>query len=505
MTALLETTPARSVVIPMYREAGRIGTSIATLKGSRIDDAGTELVFVDDGSDDGTADLVERLIVEHGLHARVIRLPQNEGKGAAVRAGMLAARGDHVAFVDADLSAGLDDVDRCLRLVEKDEADVVFASRAHAHSTIAVPQPAVRQLSGKIFNVVLRVLGLATISDTQCGLKAFRRDAAYKIFSELEMTGFSFDVEVLFRALQSGMRVVELPIVWKHVEESRVRALRDGIDMLREVTRLRRRLGRLPATPIGDTMAHETFDAMAKLEAEHWWFRAKRELALQYLADSASGGMAVDVGCGTGELVFALHELGETTVLGIDLSHYALTLACRAARSRGEEVQFTLASAERLPLPDNSASCLVSMDVIEHLDDDVAALREYARVVRPGGRMIVAVPAYQWAWSEHDEALGHRRRYTSRQLVERAAEAGLVIERVTHYHSWLTPVAYVMRRTPVRLLLRGSKKTAEEVSFVNPKVNELLLRVARAERRIGQRVRLPFGLSIMLVARVGTN
>jgi dolichyl-phosphate beta-glucosyltransferase len=493
--------PTRSVVVPMYREASRIGTSIDTIAQSALDDERTELIFVDDGSDDGTADLVASLLQQHGLRARVLRLDRNQGKGAAVRAGMLAAQGDVVAFVDADLSAGVDEVDRCLRLVEEDAADVVVASRAHPHSTIAVPQPALRQLSGKVFNLVLRLLGLASISDTQCGLKAFRRDAAHKIFSELAMTGFSFDVEVLYRALQNGMRVSEFPIVWKHVEASRVRPVRDGIDMLREVVRLRRALGRLPAVPIGDTMAHETFDAMAKLEAEHWWFRAKRELALQYIAEQSVSGLTVDVGCGTGELVFALHELGQQTVVGVDLSRYALQHANSKVLVREEAVSFLQASAEALPLGAASASCLVSMDVIEHLDDDVAALREYARVVEPGGLLLVAVPAYAWAWSDHDESLGHRRRYTASQLVERARAAGLEVEYVTHYHSWVTPIALLLRKTPLKLFLRGSKKTAEEVSFVHPLVNGVLLRLARAERRLARRMALPFGLSIMLVAR----
>lgn len=491
----------RSVVVPMFREATRIGTTFEALAGSPLHVPETEFVFVDDGSTDGTGDLVEQLIADHGINATLIRLDSNQGKGAAVRAGMLAAKGDVVAFVDADLSAGIDDVNRSLRMVEDDEADVVVASRAHENSTIAVPQPALRQFSGKTFNVLLKGLGLASISDTQCGLKAFRRDAAYKIFSELTTTGFSFDVEVIYRALQHGMRVVELPIVWRHVEDSRVRPFAHGVDMLREVVRLRRTLGRLPSTPIADSMHAESFDAMAKLEAKHWWFRAKRELALQYLADAGPTGVAADVGCGTGELAFALRELGYESVTGVDVSAYALGHARTRAVERGETVDFLQASADSLPFNDGSLSALVSMDVVEHLDDDVAALREYLRVVRPGGILIIAVPAYMWAWSSHDEALGHRRRYTAKQLADRASEAGLDVQRVTHFHSWLAPVAFVVRKTPLRLLLQGSSKTAEGTSFVHPVVNAMLLRVTRMERRVERRRTIPFGLSIMVVAR----
>jgi dolichyl-phosphate beta-glucosyltransferase len=502
MTTTDSSPPTRSVIIPMYREAERLGTTAHALAGSVLDDAGTELLFVDDGSDDATAETAERLIAEHGLRGRVLRLDRNRGKGAAVRAGMLAARGEAVAFVDADLSAGVEDVDRSLRVIEREEADVVLSSRAHRSSTIAVPQPMLRQASGKIFNLVLRLIGLTSISDTQCGLKAFTREMAHKVFSELTTTGFSFDVEVIYRAVQQGARIVELPIVWRHVEASRVRPVRDGFEMLREVVRLRRMLGRLPNRPIGDTMAHQNFDAMARLEADHWWFRAKRELALQYVADAGVGRVALDVGCGTGELAFALHELGADQVVGVDLSAYALHHARERAVARRESVDFMRASAERLAVADDAVSTLVSMDVVEHLEDDVAALREYKRVVAPGGLVIVAVPAYMWAWSDHDNILGHQRRYTASRLRAAAEAAGLEVQRVTYYHSWLAPAAFILRKTPAKLLLRGSSKTAEEASFVHPAVNALLLRITRLERRVERRHVLPFGLSIMLVSRV---
>ncbi|HWC38544.1 MAG TPA: class I SAM-dependent methyltransferase, partial [Acidimicrobiales bacterium] len=165
-------------------------------------------------------------------------------------------------------------------------------------------------------------------------------------------------------------------------------------------------------------MSQETFDSMAHVEREHWWFRAKRERALQQLGARPIGrGVAVDVGCGTGELASVLRGLRQHNVIGLDLSEHALTHANR--RLGGEFAsgfQLLRAEAEHLPLRTDSASMLVSMDVIEHLDDDRAALREYRRVVEPRGMVVVAVPAYQWAWSGHDEALGHRRRYTAKRL-----------------------------------------------------------------------------------------
>jgi hypothetical protein len=112
--------------------------------------------------------------------------------------------------------------------------------------------------------------------------------------------------------------------------------------------------------------------------------------------------------------------------------------------------------------------------------------------------VIVAVPAYSWMWSEHDVRLGHRRRYTRRQLTTAARQAGLEVVRCTHFHSWLTPPAFALRRTPAGRLM---KRPAEEASYVNPPVNRLLYRVTRLERAALRRVAMPVGLSILLVAR----
>jgi hypothetical protein len=161
-------------------------------------------------------------------------------------------------------------------------------------------------------------------------------------------------------------------------------------------------------------------------------------------------------------------------------------------------MQFVVARAEALPLRTRSSTSLVCMDVLEHLDDDLAALRELSRVVEPGSTLVIVVPAYQWAWSDHDRRLGHRRRYTARRLRERVRAAGLVVIRCTYFHSWLVPLALVVRKTPLARLARGSN---EEASFVSPSFNRLLHLVTRIERALIHRLPLPFGLSIMLVAQ----
>lgn len=185
-----------------------------------------------------------------------------------------------------------------------------------------------------------------------------------------------------------------------------------------------------------------------------------------------------------------LGAAGFAPVVGTDLSAVALDLA-EGADAWGA------AAADRLPFPDATFACVTSLDVIEHVDDDVAALREYRRVLRPGGVVVVAVPAYQWAWSAHDVALGHRRRYTAGRLRASLEQAGLQVDRVSYFHSWLVPPAVLLRKTPLGRLVAGSD---EEASFVSPRVNRALRSASSAERAVLARRDLPFGLSVLGVA-----
>ncbi len=238
----------RSVVIPMFREARRVERAIEELGDSLFRSPGHEVIFVDDGSDDRTADVAEACLRHQTLDAVVIRLGSNRGKGAAVRAGMLAARGDTIGFLDADLSAGIRDLDQCFKHVEAGHADIVIGSRVHDESRITVHQPFLREFGGKAFNVLIRRLGLTTFCDTQCGLKVFSREAALLLFSSLEIRGFAFDVELLLRARLGGMTILELPIEWAHVEESHVKFFRHSTNMFLDVLNLGLRSRRLRRT-----------------------------------------------------------------------------------------------------------------------------------------------------------------------------------------------------------------------------------------------------------------
>jgi dolichyl-phosphate beta-glucosyltransferase len=224
-----------SIVIPAYNEEERLGATLDRIVTYLARRSGaSEVVVVDDGSVDRTA------AVAGGFSSppvEVLRLERNRGKGAALRTGVLASRGDWVLLCDADLSTPIED----LELLESHigEADLVLGSRAVADSDVTRRQPLYRELMGKTFNGILRLLGLVEHRDTQCGFKLIRGDLARQLFEDLSIERFAFDVELLCTARDRGYRVVEQGVRWEDSPNSRVHPVRDSLNMFLDVLRLR--------------------------------------------------------------------------------------------------------------------------------------------------------------------------------------------------------------------------------------------------------------------------
>jgi dolichyl-phosphate beta-glucosyltransferase len=235
-------TPAISVVIPAYNEEARLGPTIeraiAFLAGRGQP---WEIVVADDGSTDRTRE-VAAAAAAGSPHVRVLALTPNRGKGAAVRAGMLAAGGERVLFSDADLATPIEELDKLGVHLDRG-ADIAIASRALPGADIEVRQHPMRELMGRTFNTMVRALVLGGIKDTQCGFKLFTRAAAHDLFGRATVDGFAFDVEVLWLA-KGRYQVVEVPVVWRHVDESKVSPGVDAARMFVDLVRLRLRHGR---------------------------------------------------------------------------------------------------------------------------------------------------------------------------------------------------------------------------------------------------------------------
>jgi dolichyl-phosphate beta-glucosyltransferase len=224
-----------SIVIPAYNEEDRLpGTLQRVLTYLAGQPLSFEILAVDDGSSDRTVELAKRIAAEEE-RVRVIR-EAHRGKGAAVRSGALAAVGQKVIFCDADLSHAVEELTRLPGLLNG--AQVAIASREGEGSN-RVDEPFYRHLLGRGFNLIVRVLAVPTVQDTQCGLKCFTRQAARQLFTRQTVEGFGFDVELLFLARKLGYRIVEVPVTWRHVPASRVDPFRDTLRMLMDVVQVR--------------------------------------------------------------------------------------------------------------------------------------------------------------------------------------------------------------------------------------------------------------------------
>ena len=237
-----------SVVVPAYGEADRIADSVQRIRSalsSIQSDGGLQIVVVDDGSSDATAAEAERAGADLVLKQEV-----NAGKGSAVRAGMLAATGRVVAFTDADLSYAPEQLLLLLDGVEQGW-DVVVGSRQHVETQTVVRAGRIREVGGRIINVLTGLVLLGRYRDTQCGLKAMRADVGRLIFSHAKIDGFAFDVEVFALVERYRLTLHEVPVEVQNSERSTVNVARDAFRLIRDLFRIRRwgRLGQYEVDP----------------------------------------------------------------------------------------------------------------------------------------------------------------------------------------------------------------------------------------------------------------
>jgi dolichyl-phosphate beta-glucosyltransferase len=215
-------SPGLSVVIPAYQEAARLPAGLAAAVAQlRVEMRDFELIVVDDGSRDGTAELAAKALAPLGERGRVVRLGVHRGKGAAVRAGVRAADGERVLVTDADFSTPLGELP-LLEAALARGADVAIGSRALDRRKVLRRQPRLRDWSGRVFNLLVRLLVLPGVHDSQCGFKLFRREVVEPVFGRTRRDGFGADVEALALARHLGYRIAEVPVCWANDPDSRV-------------------------------------------------------------------------------------------------------------------------------------------------------------------------------------------------------------------------------------------------------------------------------------------
>ncbi len=224
-----------SIVIPAYNEEKRINKTIQLiLKYLKKRGFDYEIVVVDDGSKDKTIQTVSQ-IKENNL--TILKNIPNRGKGYTVRRGMLEAKKDLILFTDADNSTPIEELDNFLKYINN--YDIIIASRNMKESDIKIKQPLIRSTLGKIFPLLVKLIAVKGIKDTQCGFKLFKKEAAKKIFEKQTMERFAFDVEILYIARKYKLNIKELPVVWINDEGSKVDPIKDSISMFLDLLKVK--------------------------------------------------------------------------------------------------------------------------------------------------------------------------------------------------------------------------------------------------------------------------
>jgi len=242
-------------------------------------------------------------------------------------------------------------------------------------------------------------------------------------------------------------------------------------------------------------MKEHTYPIMFRIEQSHWWYTGRRKILASFIEDicrcvTDRRPRILDVGCGTGANLLMLSKFGDAE--GVDVSEDALAFC----RERGLE-NVKLGAAEQLPYEDGTFDLVTALDVVEHLDDDLAGLREMRRVLRPGGRVLLFVPTFMFLWGLQDDVSNHRRRYRMPELGRVLEQAGFEIERTTYAN-----ITFFMPILAMRKLMRLTGIKAESENNINVSAfNGMLGRMLGAESFLLKYINIPFGVSGLCVAR----
>lgn len=490
------TPPLLGLVVPVYDESARFadyGKALVDYAATRP--GGVDLVFVDDGSTDGTHAAVDDLLTANPTApARLLRRPHT-GKGGAVAAGLAALSTPYAGFCDVDLSTPLDQLDRIVEVALRGEV-LAIGSRDLAGSRLLEAEGSVREGLGRLYNRLLQATVTPGVVDTQCGAKVASRQVWEAVLPRCREVGFAWDAEVVAVARALGIAVQEVAVDWRHDRRSKVRVGRDGLAMVRATPRIWRSARQAAASASIRPAGAPVFDdanaaTLAGADATHWWFRSKAAFVATALRRSGGvdvDGWLVDAGGGGGGVTAMLGWRPERTVL----VEGNAALAANARHRHG--LLAARGDVDRVPVATGSASIVCLLDVIEHLADPVPALVEARRSLGPRGHLVVNVPAHRRLWSPADVALGHHRRYDRATLRRHLAAAGFEPVLLTHVFSWLVAPAWVKRRV--------TNVVSPELGLdqQGPVIDRAAMVLTWLERALVGRVPLPVGTSILCVA-----
>ncbi len=477
-----------SVIVPVYKSADRLRALHQRLAASldRLE-VSYEMIFVDDGSPDASSDIAFELAREDE-RIRPVRMGRTFGEEAAIRTGLARSNGRSAVVMDCDLQDAPEDVPRLYGNAQEGyEIVMTRRRRTGGPRRPVVTSRAFHAMVGALVHrpIDAGVGNFSVVSERVAQIALANPRRQYRlVLQTLDVPRTTVEVEPLTRYTQSSSR-------------SPIRSVRHNIRGLMEEARAHRAASKSASRRRGATSAAEEHgrsdryhEVLANVEANHWWLAAMRGVVVaSLLATTKRGGRVLDIGSSTGHLLAAVPP--DYTRIGLEANVGAVALA----RERHPDIEFVHARAEALPFDDASFDAVLTTDVLSDGGvDDRAAVREARRVLRPGGTLIVHVAAYERLISGHDRAVGTGRRYRRETLERLLTSAGFVPSRITYRMT-----ALLLPAALHRILSRGSGQG--DVDQVQPWVNRALAAVMRAENAVVLRRSLPFGLSLLAVAR----
>lgn len=471
-----------SVVIPAYNERPTIAELVRRVAAAPYE---KEIIIIDDGSTDGTVGELLAFGVEPGMppvrfvdaggagsDIRLIARGVNRGKGAAVRDGIAAATGDVILIQDADLEYDPVDYPRLLEPILDGRADVVYGSRfAGSPRRVLLFWHA---LGNHLLTFLSNMLTNLNLTDMETCYKVFRAEVIKGV--PLRSRRFGIEPEITAKVARLRARIYEVPISYagRSYQEGKKIGWRDGVAAIWTI---------LKYAIVDDTTSADDagFLTLRRMEALHGYNAWVGELIEPHLGESV-----LEVGAGIGNMTRLIGRRHRVVATDVDQRYLDHLRRLFASDSRVEVATFDL-EAEGIPVEGAPFDSVVCLNVLEHIEDDVAALRRLREQLRPGGRVVLVVPALKALYGEMDRAIHHHRRYERTELAERVRAAGFEIDHLSTYNALGIPGWFLNGRILARRSVPG----------VQARLNSLLVPLLRLERRLG----LPWGLSLLVVGR----
>ncbi len=411
-----------SVLMPVYNEARTLRSIVAQVLDSPIADLGLkiELVAVDDGSKDASREILKELAESDG-RIRVFHQDKNRGKGAAIRRAIGECTGDIAIVQDSDLEYDPKDYPRVLAPILEGHADAVFGSRFAASEQRAVLM-FWHSLANRFLTFLTNALNNINLTDMETCYKAVRTDILKQI--PLKSNRFGIEPELTTRLAQWNARIYEVPISYhgRSYAEGKNIGWKDGVQALWLLFKYRF-FDRRFTTHDG----YYVLESVRRARGFNKWMLSQFKPFI--------GDRVLEAGCGIGNfteqmldrerLICADLDPYYTEVIGRRYSHLSNVRTTRMDLSDPKDFE---------PIVDEKPDTVISLNVVEHIEDDLSTLKNYHDVLQPGGHVIILVPAHQWLFSECDRTLGHFRRYTRAMLSERMKEAGFEVVQTSEFN-----------------------------------------------------------------------